>query len=266
MTRLIAYGRVCSRGLFSWSPKGATTTSWDDLDAGAPGEFEIPKLRARYFFNEAFPKYGRMDALCKVAVSAAQLAVKASGDLAGLERDEIAQVGGTMLGCLDIDARYDAGRRTGAASPAQFVYTLPSMFQGETSIRYGLRGRCALLSTGAMSGMTALATGIRWIATQRARHALVIAADTAGAAAQKFNKDYAPMSAASAWLLSATGDGRLLSNAYFNTDPRDSTVLTPGQLRYATTFADTLEPLLTGDFKGRVHAQLDGHGVGFQIE
>src|SRR5690606_19109441 len=126
--RLIAYGRVSPTGLLSWAPGGVLRTSWAELDAGPVGEFGVPKLRAKFFFDQPFTKYGRMDPLCKVAVGAAQLAVKASNNLAGLERDEVAQVGGTMLGCLEVDAQFEATRRAGAPSPALFVYTLPSMF------------------------------------------------------------------------------------------------------------------------------------------
>ena len=78
-----------------------------------------------------------------------------------------------MLGCLEVDAQFEATRRAGAPSPALFVYTLPSMFQGEIAIAYHLRGRCTLLSTGELSAMTALATGIRWVEKGRvARPAL----------------------------------------------------------------------------------------------
>ena len=106
--RLIAYGRVSPSGLFSWAPGKSLHTSWDELDAGPVAEYGTPKLRAKYFFDAPFTKYGRMDPLCKVAVAAAQLAYKTSNDLAGFDRDEVAQVGGTMLGCLEVDAQFEA--------------------------------------------------------------------------------------------------------------------------------------------------------------
>lgn len=266
MARLIAYGRVSPAGLLSWAPGGTLRTSWAELDAGPVGEFGVPKLRAKFFFDQPFTKYGRMDPLCKVAVGAAQLAVRASNDLAGLERDEVAQVGGTMLGCLEVDAQFEATRRAGAPSPALFVYTLPSMFQGEIAIAWHLRGRCTLLSAGELSAMTALATGIRWLEKGRAKHVLVVAADAAGPAASELGPDFTPRSAAAAWLLSGDdAPGRRLSDARFDNQPSESLVLQAGELAYGVTFADTLEPLLLGEGRQRVYAERGGRGVSFQI-
>ena len=263
--RLIAYARVSAAGLLSWAPGVEVRTSWDELDAGAVAEFGVPKLRAKYFFNEPFTKYGRMDPLCKVAVGAAQLAVKASGDLAGLDRDEVAQVGGTMLGCLEVDAQFDDTRRAGAPSPALFVYTLPSMFQGEIAIKFHLRGRCTLLSTGKLSALTALGTGIRWIEKGRAKHVLVVAADAAGPAAAQLGRKCTAQSAAAAYLLSSEGDGRELADVQFNAEPGDARVLKPGTLMYGTTFVDSLEPLLLGNEKTRVHGGANKQSVSFEI-
>ena len=265
MARLIAYGRVSPAGLLSWAPGGVLRTSWSELDAGPVAEFGVPKLRAKYFFDEPFTKYGRMDPLCKVAVGAAQLAVKASGNLKDLDRDEIAQVGGTMLGCLEVDAQFEATRQAGAPSPALFVYTLPSMFQGEIAIAFKLRGRCTLLSTGKLSAMTALGTGIRWIEKGRAKHVLVVAADAAGPATAELGPDFTPQSAAGAWLLSGDGDGTQLSDVEFNKDRGEATQLEPGVLKYGTTFVDTLEALLLQETKTRVYAERGSQSVSFQI-
>jgi len=264
--RLIAYGRVSPAGLLSWAPGGVLRVSWAELDAGPVAEFGVPKLRAKFFFDQPFTKYGRMDPLCKVAVAAAQLAVKASGELAGLERDEVAQVGGTMLGCLEVDAQFEATRRAGAPSPALFVYTLPSMFQGEIAIAYHLRGRCTLLSTGELSAMTALGTGIRWVEKGRAKHVLVVAADAAGPAASELGPGFTPQSAAAAWLLTGDdGPGRRLADVRFSTGPGEALVLQAGELAYGATFVDTLEPLLLGEGNPRVYAERGGQGVSFQI-
>jgi hypothetical protein len=200
-----------------------------------------------------------MDPLCKVAVGAAQLALKAA-DLSALELDEVAQVGGTMLGCLEVDAQFDATRRAGAPSPALFVYTLPSMFQGEIAIHWHFRGRCTLLSTGELSAMTALATGIRWIDKGRAKHVLVVAADAAGPAAVQLGMT--AHSAAAAWLLSG-GEG--LSDARFNMPREDAVELAPGAFKYACIFVDSLEALLIDGTQTRVYAAAGGQSVSFQI-
>lgn len=259
MARLICYGRVSPAGLLSWAPGGVLRTSWESLDAGPVAEYGTPKLRAKYFFDEPFTKYGRMDPLCKVAVGAAQLALKAA-DLSALELDEVAQVGGTMLGCLEVDAQFDATRRAGNPSPALFVYTLPSMFQGEIAIHWHFRGRCTLLSTGELSAMTALATGIRWIDKGRAKHVLVVAADAAGPAAIELGMN--AHSAAAVWLLTG-GEG--LSDVRFNAPTDGATELQPGGLKYACTFVDSLERLLLEGTHARVHAAVGAQSVSFRI-
>jgi len=262
MARMIAYGRVSPAGLLSWAPGGVLRTSWESLDAGPVAEYGTPKLRAKHFFDQPFTKYGRMDPLCKVAVGAAQMALKAA-DLSALELDEVAQVGGTMLGCLEVDAQFEATRKAGAPSPALFVYTLPSMFQGEIAIHWKFRGRCTLLSTGELSALTALATGIRWIDKGRAKHVLVVASDAAGPAAAELGMS--PQSAAAAYLLTGGDNGRSLSESRFNMPDASAQVLAAGDLKYACTFVDALEPLLLGDFAGRVHAEAAGQSVSFVI-
>jgi hypothetical protein len=259
MARLISYGRVSATGLLSWAPGSMLRMSWESLDAGSVAEYGTPKLRAKHFFDEPFTKYGRMDPLCKIAVGAAQLALKAA-DLSTLELDEVAQVGGTMLGCLEVDAQFEATRKAGAPSPALFVYTLPSMFQGEIAIHWKFRGRCTLLSAGELSAMTALATGIRWIDKGRAKHVLVVAADAAGPAAAQLNMP--PQSAAAAWLLSA-GEG--LGEARYNAGPGDALVLQPGALKYGCTFVESLEKLLLEGAHTRVHAAVGTQSVSFNF-
>jgi 3-oxoacyl-[acyl-carrier-protein] synthase II len=246
MARLLAYGRVFPDGLLSAGVGGVVATQHPE-----PGV-----LRAKFFFDQPYPKYGRMDGLCKVAVAAAQLAIKAGGID---EPDEVAQVGGTMLGCLEVDALFEASRVANAPSPALFVYTLPSMFQGEIAIQYRLRGRCTLLSAGRLSSLTALATGARWVDTGRAKQVLVVAAEAAAGAAQALG--YAPQTAAAAWLLGQE-DGILGIAA---ADAADATALTTGALLHGCTFVDSLETLLLARHAGAVQAEADGRLVRLQL-
>lgn len=201
MARLIAYSRIAPEGLLWRGPAGEGRRTWAELDAGAPDAFGLPTLRARYFFDEPMPKFGRMDPLCKVALAAAQLIHRAGG-FAGLNPDDIAQVGGTALGCLEVDAQFEASRRAGAPSPALFVYTLPSMFQGEIAIRFKLRGRCVLYSGSVLSGEQALAHAVRLVDKGRAPTVLVVAADAVGSAAKRAGMGVLK-SHAEAWLLAA---------------------------------------------------------------
>ncbi|MBX3474441.1 MAG: hypothetical protein KF754_08670 [Planctomycetes bacterium] len=240
MARLIAYSRICPAGLQWRGPAGTHRATWAELGAGPPDAFGLPPLRAKYFFDEPFPKFGRMDPLCKVAVAAAQL-IQRAGGFEGRNRDEIAQSGGTALGCLEVDAQFEATRRAGAPSPALFVYTLPSMFQGEVAIQFKLRGRCALFCDGERSGITALATAAHWVDHGRAPAVLAIACDAAGPAAQAAGFG-PPQTAAMAWLLAANGKGPEVTGPALR-----QSAATPhrGDLRHGLTFMDTLEAWLT---------------------
>ncbi|MBX3460014.1 MAG: hypothetical protein KF696_08615 [Planctomycetes bacterium] len=259
--RLLAYARISPGGVLSALGAHVTRKGWPELGDVAPGPLGLPVLRARWFFDSPFSKFGRMDPLCKAAVACSQLVAAALP----ADRDEVAQVGGTMLGCLEADAQFEATRRAGNPSPALFVYTLPSMFQGEVAILHRLRGRCTLLSAGALSGLAALATAVRWIEKGRARHVLAIAADAAGPAAQAIDPSREPQTAAAAWLLSGEG-GRLgIGNVRYNAPRGNARELAPGSLRHGLTFVDTLEPLLLGVEPGAVWAGHGGSSVAFDI-
>ncbi|MBE7490174.1 MAG: hypothetical protein HS108_00205 [Planctomycetes bacterium] len=200
MARVIACSRVGATGTAWRGPRGEGRAGWGELGAGAPDELGLPPLRARYFFDQPFPKFGRMDPLCKVAVAATAL-VERAGGFDGLARDDVAQCGGTELGCLEVDAQFETTRRAGAPSPALFVYTLPSMFQGEVSIQFRLRGRCTLLC-GPGAGLQALQLALRWVNSARVPAVLAVVADAAGLAARQAGLTTA-RTAAAAWLMGA---------------------------------------------------------------
>jgi 3-oxoacyl-(acyl-carrier-protein) synthase len=160
---LLGFGRVSAAGLQC----GKRLEPW------ASGPLA---LKAGMFSDTPFPRFGRMDPLCKVAVAAASLALRDAGARVP-DGAEIAQAGGTGHGCVLVDGTYEDSRAKGAASPASFVYTLPSMYLGEIAIRFGLRGRCALLTGGPLAGLSALVTGVRWLEQGRASAVLVTAAE-----------------------------------------------------------------------------------------
>lgn len=236
MARLIACSRISPAGLLWRGPAGVHRATWADLGAGAPDGFGLPPLRARHFFDQPFPKFGRMDPLCKVAVAAAQL-IQRAGGFDGLDRDSIAQAGGTVLGCLEVDAQFEATRQQGAPSPALFVYTLPSMFQGEVSIQFKLRGRCALFC-GEQSGLAALAQAARWVNKGRAPAVLAIAADACGPAGGMSGFG-PPQTAAAAWLLAREGTGPEVREPDLRPE-----ALPKGELRHALAGTEALEALL----------------------
>lgn len=84
----------------------------------------------------SYPKFFKMDLLSRVAFLATELL---SPDVTSLDKERIAVALSSSSGCLDVDKKYDASRKT-LASPALFVYTLPNIMLGEICIRHGFKG------------------------------------------------------------------------------------------------------------------------------
>ena len=171
-----------------------------------------------------------------------------------------------MLGSLEVDLQYEHTRLAGHPSPALFVYTLPSMFQGEVAILHRLRGRCTLLSAGRLSGLTALATAARWIEKGRAAHVLAIAADAGGPGSSDLDPAVAPQRAAAAWLLSTQGKGPIIRAERFNTVPSHAIELRETTLEHGMAKLDTLEPWLLEGAQRTVYAEADGQSVALSIK
>jgi hypothetical protein len=89
----------------------------------------------------AYPKFFKMDLLCKWAWLAAEyLLVTGRGPVyEGYPKEKTAVVLFTGAGCLEADKRYQETLAT-IPSPALFVYTLPNIMLGEISIRHGFKG------------------------------------------------------------------------------------------------------------------------------
>lgn len=253
-TRLVAYARLSTQGLLAWSPVSTLRTSWHAL---APEAGPL-NLKARWFFDQPFPKFGRMDPLCKLAMAAGQMVYRASNGFHGLEPREMGQVGATMLGCLEVDAQFEQSRNAGAPSPSLFVYTLPSMFQGELAIHFRLQGRCLLLAQHELSGMAALETALRWVGKGRASSVLVVVADACGPLGSKLI-GRPSMGEAYAYLISSHGHGIRVVNA------EDGAPLAKGDSALGCTFLDTLETHLLQGFTGAVKAVKGNESVALQI-
>jgi hypothetical protein len=88
-----------------------------------------------------YPKFFKMDNLCKWAWLGAETLLQQDGALLheGIDKTKIAVVLMSGHGCLEADKRYNATLAT-IPSPALFVYTLPNIMLGEISIRHGFKG------------------------------------------------------------------------------------------------------------------------------
>jgi len=85
-----------------------------------------------------YPKFYKMDKLCKWAVIAAHGMFSGNSLLASVDNGKVAIALATAHGCLDVDTRYH--NSIAMPSPALFVYTLPNIMLGEICIRYGFKG------------------------------------------------------------------------------------------------------------------------------
>lgn len=107
--------------------------------------FEKQEVSTVDFLQEAYhalqinyPKFYKMDNLCKTGFIAAELLLQNSG----LKENYNSEETGIILSCanssLDTDFRYEA-----TPGPALFVYTLPNILIGEIAIRQGIKGESA---------------------------------------------------------------------------------------------------------------------------
>jgi hypothetical protein len=86
-----------------------------------------------------YPKFYKMDNLCKLAVLATELLLR-NTDFAGKYKPEdIAVIVSTANSSLDTDRRYWDSVVAGAPSPSLFVYTLPNVMLGEICIRWVIK-------------------------------------------------------------------------------------------------------------------------------
>ena len=106
---------------------------------GSSDEF----LNAVYtHFEISYPKFHKMDKLCKLGFLATELLLKDTGHSGKYGETETGLVLSNANSSLDVDLKYAKTIQTGA-SPALFVYTLPNIVIGEISIRWHFKGENA---------------------------------------------------------------------------------------------------------------------------
>lgn len=92
----------------------------------------------------SYPKFFKMDILCRWAWSASEALLIYNGLslYTDLNKNQVAVVLATADGCIEVDKRYNETTAT-IPSPALFVYTLPNIMLGEICIRHGFKGEQA---------------------------------------------------------------------------------------------------------------------------
>jgi hypothetical protein len=98
--------------------------------------------------NQPYPKFYKMDALCKLAFAGASYLWQQDEPGAKYKPEEVAIVLINKASTLLTDIEHQKSiqsREQYFPSPAIFVYTLPNIMMGEISIRYKLQGENLLL-------------------------------------------------------------------------------------------------------------------------
>jgi hypothetical protein len=93
-------------------------------------------------FNISYPKFHKMDQLCKLGFLATELLLKDTGHSGKYGETDTGLILSNANSSLDVDLKYVKTIQTGA-SPALFVYTLPNIVIGEISIRWHFKGENA---------------------------------------------------------------------------------------------------------------------------
>lgn len=100
-------------------------------------------LQAAYdHFQINYPKFFKMDNLCKTGFLVAELLLRNQKLNEKFQPEEIGIVFSNANSSLDTDIKYEASIAT-APSPSLFVYTLPNVLIGEICIRHRIKGEAA---------------------------------------------------------------------------------------------------------------------------
>ncbi len=138
MTHITSYAHIKHQRL---SVNG--TLLFDGGSSGSLPEFLTDAYRA---LGMSYPKYHKMDALCKLGMLCMEAAVKESDVLTKYPLDKIAIVLSNAASSLDTDRVHQhsiSDKANYFPSPAVFVYTLPNIIIGEIAIKYKITGENA---------------------------------------------------------------------------------------------------------------------------
>ena len=116
-----------------------------NLSAAGPQEF----LKSAYRnLNIGYPKFFKMDSLCKLAFLSAEVLLKDHEITRRYDAHQIGIILQNSSSSLEVDEKHQesiSDRQNYFPSPAVFVYTLPNIMIGEIAIRHKIKGENAVL-------------------------------------------------------------------------------------------------------------------------
>ncbi|NTV84540.1 MAG: 3-oxoacyl-ACP synthase [Bacteroidales bacterium] len=109
-------------------------------EAADPAEFLKSSYRQ---MNISYPKFFKMDNLCKLAFLSAEILLKDAELLTKYPSEEIGMIILNSSSSLETDEKHQesiSDRENYFPSPSVFVYTLPNIMTGEIAIRHKIKG------------------------------------------------------------------------------------------------------------------------------
>src|SRR5688572_24466733 len=94
----------------------------------------------------AYPKFFKMDRLCKLGFLASELVIRNADSLKEISKTNTALVFSNKASSLDTDRQHQesiSDKQNYFPSPSVFVYTLPNIILGEIAIKHKLTGENA---------------------------------------------------------------------------------------------------------------------------
>ncbi len=114
-----------------------------DFTNNAAGS-DVDFLKSVYLhYQVSYPKFYKMDSLCKLAMVASELLIKTNKITERYKSEDIAIVIANSGSSLEVDTEHQkaiSDKVNYFPSPAVFVYTLPNILIGEIAIRNKIKG------------------------------------------------------------------------------------------------------------------------------
>lgn len=112
----------------------------------APEELSAFLGKLYKHLETAYPKFFKMDKLCKLGLLATELITRNSPGLSEISKNNVALVFSNSASSLDTDRQHQqsiSDKQNYFPSPSVFVYTLPNILLGEIAIKHKFTGENA---------------------------------------------------------------------------------------------------------------------------
>jgi 3-oxoacyl-[acyl-carrier-protein] synthase II len=123
----------------------------------------LPVITRQMAFPDPMPRFGRMDDLSRLGLSAMAMTLKDAGYFEWSKKRNFGILAGTTFGCLHTDRGFfdtTCAESEQSPSPSLFAYTLPNCMLGEAAIIFGLTGPSYVVNNATLTDTMALRTSL----------------------------------------------------------------------------------------------------------